>query len=1013
MSQLELHKKIESFFKKGINSANIKIVQNFLINDDAKRFFFTQADENWLDWFSENGLLDNLKKKSDDPTRYSYRMPELEYLMRMAEKKPVKVAQIIKSIEISKSNFNPEVIDRFLWIISSLPARQIKTLTLKIRDERWGYLMRDFRKSGYEFDKIVKKLNKTKEFKAIIELAQAIFDTKSKVEISKKESKFNMDNYFYISDINASGIFEALVNINKSYTEQTIKVLTGIMTEIIKLSKPDDLKIFDYADPFYLLDFDFFTAEVEEKRSYSHREDTNNFTAIITQLIKRTIGEKCSNVDEAKRLFKYIDNLPSCRLIWRLRLFALAQCPDVFKKELKKAFFRLFDVEKYYEIEGGTEYKKALRIAFPYLSNIDQRNYVKNVLRYFPKKAKQHPDQDWHKRTGWEILSSICKYLKDDELRKCKEYFGRECNEGYEPEPSIGKMRGGMISSRGPVTQKEFSNILINDIAQKLQNEWTPEKLKEQNTSNDFLNPLNAEGVSNLLRVDISKRLQDYVDNANLFFSREKLDQHYTYSFLRGIQEAIRSNETDTNTVNLDNLIDFCITIKESGESNSFSDRKKEREISDALLSNWTNVHSIISDVIQELIREKKGNICINFTKHRDKIFSIIDYLFTYPSPTPEDEKIESAIIKTKSPGSNEYQVSDPYSIAINTVRGRTFQTFVLFVYQDGKRFSEKEKVKISSDVKKLYESILKNEQTRALMFMFGHYLPSFYFRDKDWIEKLFPYIFPTESEKNRLYTASWEGYVSTNIYKEIFFNPDIQKLYERSIASTDTEELKQKYFKKPDEGVADHFALAFMYFSEFGFDHNLFKKFWSVSKPDSHKEFISFIGHHCLNQDYSGDEWFRKNKVSKKKLVEFWTWAIENIPDSKSLSGFGQWVNPRKEVLNDEVVIKKMVETLKKTEGDMDWDYGLLKRLSTFAGKNGNSTLNIIYSYLLDSANNLNKNRHMPIYLSEIKEAMRIIYKDGNKETKQKVSDLINILIEKGSSMYWGLKDIFTHHKE
>jgi len=979
------------------------------LNPDSRRYFFSKADEGWLNWLWENGLLNDLRKKSDDPTKYSYRMPELEYLMRMAEKKPAKVAQIIKSIEISKSNFNPEVVDRFLWIISSLPVQQIKTLTSKIRDERWVYLIRDFRKSGYEFDKIVKKLNEAKEFKAIIELAQAVFDTKSKKEISKEKVRFSMDSPFYVSDINASGVFEALVNIDESYTERALRVLTDAMAKIIKTSESDDSKTFDYADPFYLLDFDFFTAEIGIKKSFSHREDMDNFTAAIAKLIERTIGDKCDKVSKIKELFKYVDNLPSCSLIWRLRLFTLAQCPGVFKKELKEAFFRLFDVEKYHEIEGGTEYKKALRIGFPYLSSPDRRDYVKKVLEYFSKKAEQHPDQNWHKRTGWEILSSICKYLGKDELPKCKEFFGKECDEKYEPEPSIGKMRGGMISPRGPVTQEEFRNIKIDNIVHKLKNEWSPEELSKQNTDNDFLNPLNAEGVSDLLRADISSRLQDYINNANLFFDRDKLDQHYTYSFLRGIQEAIRGNEANVGVVNFDHLVGFCTTIKKSGESDSFSGKKRKHDIHDGLLSNWTDVHSVMSDVVQEIIREREGGSYVNFTEHRDNVFSIINYLLAYPSPIPEDEKIESAIIKTKTPQSDEYLVSDPYSIAINTVRGRAFQTFVLFTYQDGKKFSKKGRIKISSDAKELYENILKNEQTRALMFMFGHYLPSFYFRDRKWIEGLLSYIFPTEPKKNRLYTAAWEGYVSANLFKELFFNPDIQKLYERSIASTDTEELKQKHFKKPDEGVADHLALAFIYFSEFGFDHDLFKKFWIAPKPESHKEFISFIGHHCLSQDYSGGEWFKKNKVSKKKLVEFWKWAIENTPDSKSLSGFGQWVNPHKEVLNDGVVVEKMAETLKKTRGDIDWDYGLLKRLSIFAGKNGNVTLSIIHSYLLDSANNLNKNRLMPIYLSEIKESMKIIYRDGSKETKQKVSDLINILIGKGSAMYWPLKDVIN----
>ena len=45
--------------------------------------------------------------------------------------------------------------------------------------------------------------------------------------------------------------------------------------------------------------------------------------------------------------------------------------------------------------------------------------------------------------------------------------------------------------------------------------------------------------------------------------------------------------------------------------------------------------------------------------------------------------------MKTESPG-GEYEVSDPLSVAINTTRGRAFETFVHFVEQDSKKFAKK-----------------------------------------------------------------------------------------------------------------------------------------------------------------------------------------------------------------------------------------------------------------------------------------------------------------------------------
>jgi hypothetical protein len=44
-----------------------------------------------------------------------------------------------------------------------------------------------------------------------------------------------------------------------------------------------------------------------------------------------------------------------------------------------------------------------------------------------------------------------------------------------------------------------------------------------------------------------------------------------------------------------------------------------------------------------------------------------------------------------------------------------------------------------------------------------------------------------------------------------------------------------------------------------------------------------------------------------------------------------------------------------------------------------------------------------------EIKNALKIIYTNGDKDIKQKVTDFINILIEKGSSMFWNLKEVIN----
>jgi hypothetical protein len=323
----------------------------------------------------------------------------------------------------------------------------------------------------------------------------------------------------------------------------------------------------------------------------------------------------------------------------------------------------------------------------------------------------------------------------------------------------------------------------------------------------------------------------------------------------------------------------------------------------------------------------------------------------------------------------------------------------VVFTENDGKILSE--------DTKKLYKEAL-SDNSLAVRFVIGRYLASFYFRDKEFIIKQLPEIFPTDnSERKDAYLATWEGYLSNTLYDKLFVA--LKDYYKYAITLDPKDYTERKYSKGLDESLAIHIALAFIHLG-LEIKDDLFIQFWNKPNITRHQEFISFIGRSCITRDQAGEEWLKENIVSKEKLIKFWNWALKSdIIEPKALSGFGFWINPNKEVLDDAVLVEKIAETLKKSDGSIDWDYGLLRRMSIFAEKNGEKTLEIISNYLFDSNNNLNQNRHVPMFSldNEIKGALEIIYRNGDAAVKQKVANLISLLIEKGSSIFWGLKEV------
>lgn len=1014
MNQIKLHNKIDELLIKipdVIKPTEVSVLIS--ANDDARQYFFTKADENWLDWLWTNGFLDVIKQKVEDPTRYGYRTPELNYLVKVAEKKPKEVLDIMLSISISKDNFNPEVIDRFLWICSTLPAEHLAQIVAKIRDNRWIPLMGSFNRWGFEYEKMFQILTTAKDYGSILALAEAVLAVRTKEEFKQTSRGYSSDNPFYFSDIAYTKAFEHLVAVEEQYVEKALELTTKVIAEIVRLGdKAESSDVFPIHEMFYLFDVDFFSLELGKDEHHSDRENVKDLAATIKTLAQRLIGGNCDKSKLVSEIYKkYIETLPESRSMWRLRLFVLSLCPTALQTKLKQSFSKLFEVmevgKHYYEIESGTEYKKTLKKCFSALDIDYQREYVANVFKYFGGNRDDKKEEQWYKRDGWQILSCICENLTKEERENCEKVFGKQCDSAFEPEPSIGKMRGGFVKPRAPVSQEEFSKLPIAEIAKKLRSEWSPEALRKQNTSDDFLNPLNAEGVGELLRIDITQRLQDYVCNTNLFFERGAFDEHYTYSFLRGIQEAIRADRAKVADIQWNSLIELFIKIKESGEAEAFDHKVRERDTFDAWLSSWTGVHSVMTDVLQELLNENNGKIVIDFTKHRSQLFEILGYLLTYPDPEPQDEELETAKMKTHSPGDKEeYSVSDPFTMAINTVRGRAFQAFVLFVYQDGKQFTKEDKIKISSDVKELYKGALKKENTRALMFMFGHYLPSFYFRDRKWMHGLLPQMFPEKSEKKHLYLAAWEGYLANNLYEEIFFDPAFQKLYERGLALTGDEDSKRKYFKDPDEGIAIHMALAFVaYRNKFGFDHPLFKEFWrrDVKRQG---EFVSFIGRKFISGDnVQANELLKKESESKERLIKFWEWLLENYTDPKLFAEFGFWVNLEKKIFEPVWLAKQIKATLEKTNGVLEWDYALIKSINELAKVAPKETLEIARLCLLEGGVRGGKMRTPFMYDEEWFGAFKALYE--NAETKNDTYTLIDDLIREGGSTFWKLKEI------
>lgn len=1016
MNQIKLHNEIDILLSHSPYEIDKSKVINLISqNIDGYKYFFHTADERWLDFLWHYGFLDSIKQHPKQLNEYRDNSPEFYYLIRAARKKPKEVADIILEVPISKENFAQSSIEYIMRICEILPSDQLKRIIPKIYKEKWIILLKTYSYWGFGFDKIFHTLVAAEDNNSVLLLAKILLCVKSKREYQNDKKNNFAGGPFYFNDIVGINVFEYLRDLNVKYSEKALKLLSLVLKKITLCGeKTDEDEIFPLRDIEPLYNIDLFNMTKKERVLHSSEEVIQEIVSYIIELTVKIFKQYKDDREKLRSIYESnVQSLPDSILTWRIRLFILSQAPDLFIEELEMSFQRLFAVMKegksYLDISDGTEYKKALKRCFEFLDEKYKRKYISSVLHYFSVPQEDKVLEKYRKNHGWEILSSIAKHLTPTEHSECEIRLGRKCDPSYNPEPSIPEIKVGVVSPRGPVEKNVFPSMSIEDIAQKLRSEWSPAALRRQNKPDELFNPINAEGTGEQLIKDMTDRFQEYINKAALFFERDVLDQHYTYSFFRGVHEYLRSIKDAPPAIDWSGLFVLMQAIRKTGETDRFSLESRDRDFIDVWLSNWTVVHSSIADVIYELLKEKDGGISLDFSAFRGQLFELIAYLLNHADPSLADEEPTTAKMRIQSGGNEVNLAVDPFTNAINSVRGKTFEALVLFLYQDTKGATTDEKNIVAEDIKNLYERVLKNEKTRAIMFMFGHYLPSFYFRDKKWTISLLPRIFPSETEKKYIFIAAWEGFLENPVYEELFFTEEIQDFYERGMHFIKNDDPGRKYSVELPEGTAIHFALAFIAFhGKFGIEDPLFKKFWySSGNNKKQAKFIETIGRHFINSDNPRDnQVIKDDATSKERLKQLWDWVLEHFTEKEIFLEFGLWINTKKNIFENDWLAERIKKTLQITGGVLDWINGLFECIMELSGNVPEITLEIARLYLLEGVVRQQKSRMMFGFPDDAWiQSLKVLYE--NPSTRQGTIDLINDLISFGGSMFWGLKGI------
>ena len=219
MQQVYVHTVIDEKVKDR-RKKDLKFILD--LNLDARQYFYSRADEWWLDFLWHEGFLDVIKKGANEPNVYEHVTSELSYLERMAEHRPAKVVNMIMlNVPITADTFNPEVVYRFLRICRALQAEQLAPMVDKILAERWVPLLDTVHKqSGFEYKEMLKTLADANDFDSFLILAEAVLTVRTRKEL-EGAARFN-GTPFYLEYLSRTEIFALLTDVKAEFGERAL-----------------------------------------------------------------------------------------------------------------------------------------------------------------------------------------------------------------------------------------------------------------------------------------------------------------------------------------------------------------------------------------------------------------------------------------------------------------------------------------------------------------------------------------------------------------------------------------------------------------------------------------------------------------------------------------------------------------------------------------------------------------------------------------------------------------------
>lgn len=341
-------------------------------------------------------------------------------------------------------------------------------------------------------------------------------------------------------------------------------------------------------------------------------------------------------------------------------------------------------------------------------------------------------------------------------------------------------------------------------------------------------------------------------------------------TYVRGFVQGLASAVKEGTPIEWEPVLEFCLwgVQQERGEG-------PEGNGLEGHDLTWAGARKQIAWLLTNGLRKSPVEIPFHLKK---RVWAILAPLVTDPDPTTEEEA-----------GRAKY--SDPSTIAINTVRGVALGAVFSFALWVARHNPQGKRTWLQfgmTEARAAVELRLREDESPAIRSLFGKWLQHLYWLDEDWTRSNIGWIFPLEDHLSSLWTAVWTAYLMFSSTLAVEFLPMLKASYQRSLKLLGTKRPQKTRLGSSDERLGQHLIL-FYRESVLPLDDPVFRNFFTKADGELRYRtmFSAIRGLQTLEKEKQSLVVARLQELWQWRADE----AIDEIhSDHHELSSFSWW---------------------------------------------------------------------------------------------------------------------------